>query len=97
MVSSSQLTDLDTWGDLIGYGTSQGGLGVLLEGRSVTLRPHNHQVTGVSIRGSSEGTGGGGVGLMSSSLDGTVRLYDLLDTGETIVSADMLYLVDVER
>ena len=77
IVSSSQLTDLDTWGDLVSYGTTQGGLGVLLEGRSVTLRPHNHQITGVSIRGSSEGTGSGGVGLMSSSLDGTVRLYDL--------------------
>ena len=77
IVSSSQLTDLDTWGDLVSYGTSQGGLGVLLEGRSVTLRPHNHPVTGVSIRASSEGPGGGGVGLMSTSLDGTVRLYDL--------------------
>ena len=75
IVSTSLLTDLDTCGDLVSYGTSEGGVGILLEGRSVTLRPHNHPVTGISIRGSSEGPGG--VGVISSSLDGTVRLYDL--------------------
>ena len=73
IVSTSPVTGLDTWADLLCYGTGDGGVGVLLEGRSVTIRPHHQAVTDVLFR-----AGTGGLGVMSSSLDGTVRLYDLV-------------------
>ena len=72
IVSASTVTGLDSRADLISFGTEDGGVGVLLEGRSVTLRSHNKPVTEVLMRGTN-----GSVGVMSSSLDGTVRLYDL--------------------
>ena len=38
IVSSCPITAIDSFGDFISYGTKEGGVGVLMGGRSVTLR-----------------------------------------------------------
>ena len=68
IVSTSRLTAIDTLGDLITYGTEEGGVGVLVAGRSVTLRPHAEAVTGLLASGSR---------ILSAARDGTVRNTDL--------------------
>ena len=68
IVSTSRLTAIDTLGDFITYGTEEGGVGVLVAGRSVTLRPHAEAVTGLLASGSR---------ILSAARDGTVRNTDL--------------------
>ena len=70
IVSTSAVTALDSCGDFISFGTAEGGVGVVLGGRSVSLRPHSAAVTGLEV---SQGTS-----LVSSSWDGTVRRLDLV-------------------
>ena len=70
IVSTSAVTTLDSCGDLVSFGTAEGGVGVVLGGRSVSLRPHSAAVTGLEV---SQGTS-----LVSSSWDGTVRRLDLV-------------------
>jgi len=72
MVSSSQLTSLDTCSDYICFGTKTGGVGVSLAGRAITIRPHNRQVTRTLLMGKSN------PGILSAALDGTVRMTDLV-------------------
>ena len=69
IVSSSCVTALDSLGDFITFGTEAGGVGVLLGGRSVTIRPHSDTVTDVVTSGAR---------VMSSSMDGSVRTWDLV-------------------
>ena len=64
IVSTSAVTALDSCGDFISFGTAEGGVGVVLGGRSVSLRPHSAAVTGLEV---SQGTS-----LVSSCWDGTV-------------------------
>ena len=64
IVSTSAVTTLDSCGDFISFGTAEGGVGVVLGGRSVSLRPHSAAVTGLEV---SQGTS-----LVSSCWDGTV-------------------------
>eukprot|EP00092_Neocalanus_flemingeri_P022791 GFUD01024712.1.p1 GENE.GFUD01024712.1~~GFUD01024712.1.p1 ORF type:complete len:926 (+),score=251.18 GFUD01024712.1:44-2821(+) len=71
-VSSSDIRSFDTFGDLVCFGDSCGGVGVYLDGRSTTLMIHNQPVTRTLFVGESEGRG-----ILSSALDGTVRLTDL--------------------
>ena len=66
IVSTSAVTALDSCGDFISFGTAEGGVGVVLGGRSVSLRPHSAAVTGLEV---SQGTS-----LVSSSWDGTVSI-----------------------
>ena len=68
IVSTSRLTAIDTIGDFTTYGTEEGGVGVLVAGRSVTLRPHAEAVTGLLASGSR---------ILSAGRDGTVRSTDL--------------------
>jgi len=68
IVSSCPITVIDSFGDFISYGTKEGGVGVLMGGRSVTLRPHSEAVTGLIMNGSK---------ILSCSFDGTVRRWDL--------------------
>ena len=68
IVSTSRLTAIDTIGDFTTYGTEEGGVGVLVAGRSVTLRPHAEAVTGLLTSGSR---------IFSAGRDGTVRSTDL--------------------
>ena len=70
IVSTSAVTTLDSCGDFISFGTAEGGVGVVLGGRSVSLRPHSAAVTGLEV---SQGTS-----LVSSSWDGAVRRLDLV-------------------
>ena len=70
IVSTSAVTTLDSYGDLVSFGTAEGGVGVVLGGRSVSLRPHSAAVTGLEV---SQGTS-----LVSCSWDGTVRRLDLV-------------------
>ena len=70
IVSTSAVTALDSCGDFISFGTAEGGVGVVLGGRSVSLRPHSAAVTGLEV---SQGTS-----LVSSSWDGAVRRLDLV-------------------
>ena len=72
MVSSSQLTSLDTCSDYICFGTKNGGVGVSLASRTITIRPHNRQVTRTLLMGKSN------PGVLSDALDGTVRMTDLV-------------------
>ena len=69
IVSSSSVTALDSLGDFITFGTEAGGVGVLLGGRSATIRPHSDTVTDVVTTGAR---------VMSSSMDGSVRTWDLV-------------------
>ena len=62
------MTAIDTLGDFTTYGTEQGGVGVLVAGRSVTLRPHAEAVTGLLTSGSR---------ILSAARDGTVRNTDM--------------------
>ena len=68
IVSTSRVTAIDTLGDFTTYGTEQGGVGVLVAGRSVTLRPHAEAVTGLLTSGSR---------ILSAARDGTVRNTDM--------------------
>ena len=68
IVSTSAITALGSLGDFVTYGTRAGGVGVLLAQRSLTFRPHSGPVTGLLTSGA---------GILSSSLDGTVRRLDL--------------------
>jgi len=71
-VSRNWLTSVDTCEDFICYGTDVGGVGVMLEGRSVTLRPHNFSVTRTIFMDKNSG-----LRILSAALDGTVRMIDL--------------------
>merc|ERR1719470_673875 len=73
MVSSSELTSLDTFQDYICFGTQSGGVGVSLAGRAITIKPHNRQVTRTLFIGEKNNPG-----ILSAALDGTVRMTDLV-------------------
>ena len=64
-VSSSDIQSVDSLGDLVCYGDRSGGVGVLLDGRSTTLKIHNDLVTRVLFL-----KGGHGNGILSASQDG---------------------------
>ena len=68
IVSSSRVTKIDTHGDFITYGTEEGGVGVQVAGRSLTLRPHAGAVSGLVTSGAR---------ILSAGRDGTVRNTDL--------------------
>eukprot|EP00092_Neocalanus_flemingeri_P024317 GFUD01026373.1.p1 GENE.GFUD01026373.1~~GFUD01026373.1.p1 ORF type:complete len:860 (+),score=265.23 GFUD01026373.1:148-2580(+) len=72
IVSTSQLTSLDSYGDFICYGTQSGGVGLSLGSNSFTLRPHNRPVTRTVFMGSKST-----LRILSAGLDGTVRMTDL--------------------
>jgi len=72
IVSTSELTSLDSYGDFLCYGTKCGGVGVSLASRSLTLRPHNCPVTRTVFIGSKSS-----LKILSAGLDGTVRMTDL--------------------
>ena len=71
-VSTSEIKSVDTLGDLVCFGDSTGGVGVLLDERSTTLKVHNEPVTRTLFLKDRHGNG-----ILSGSQDGTVRLVDL--------------------
>jgi len=73
IISDSRLTSLDSHHDFICYGTSSGGVGIFLSGRSVTFQPHNQEVTRTVFWG-----GHSSLSVVSAALDGAVRLTDLV-------------------
>jgi len=78
-VSSYEVRCVDTCGDLVCFGDSSGGVGVFLDGRSTGLKVHNEPVTRTVFTGGRQGRG-----ILSSSLDGTVRLTDLVKQKVTV-------------
>ena len=72
IVSNKRLTSIDSFHDFISFGTSTGGVGIFLAGRSVTFQPHNKAVSRIIFRG-----GHSSLNVLSSALDGAVRLTDL--------------------
>ena len=75
IVSSSPISCLDSFQDITCYGTRAGGVGVMLAGRSATIRPHNDQVTGLVMEDTK---------VVSSSEDGTVRMTDWMSQKVTL-------------
>merc|ERR1719186_1695768 len=71
-VCNSDIRSVDSCGDLVCYGDSSGCVGVYMAGRSTSLKIHNKPVTRTLFVGDSQGKG-----ILSSALDGTVRLTDL--------------------
>jgi len=69
IVSTASVSCIDSFGDMVTFGTAAGRVGVLLAGRCLTLVPHSDYVTSVLMSGN--GT------FMSTSKDGTARLTDL--------------------
>jgi len=72
IISDSRLTSLDSHHDLICYGTSSGGVGIFLSGRSVTFQPHSQAVSRTVFWG-----GHSSLSVLSAGMDGVVRLTDL--------------------
>merc|ERR1719233_1655284 len=72
IISDSRLTSLDSNHDLICYGTSSGGVGIFLSGRSVTFQPHSQEVSRTVFWG-----GHSSLSVLSAGMDGVVRLTDL--------------------
>lgn len=68
IVSNAAISALDSSADFVSYGTDEGGVGIFLGSRSVTIRPHSDGVTNVILAGTR---------IISSSLDGTIRTFDL--------------------
>jgi len=68
IVSSSAISSIDSFSDLVSYGTEAGGVGVILGSKNVTLRPHSEAVTGLIMNDCN---------ILSSSFDGTIRGFDL--------------------
>merc|ERR1719318_1480155 len=75
LVSSSELTSLDTFQDYVCFGTQSGGVGVSLAGRAITIKPHNRKVTRTLFLGNKNHNG---PGVLSAGLDGTVRMTDMV-------------------
>jgi len=73
MISTDNITSLDSCEEFICFGTESGGVGVTMAGRAFTIKPHNRQVTRTIFTGSK-----GSPSILSSSKDGTVRIFDLV-------------------
>ena len=69
IVAGSTITAVDSMWDLIGYGTEAGGVGLALGTTHINWRPHSRAVTRSLLCDS--------LGLLSCSLDGSVRRTDL--------------------
>ena len=68
LVSTSSVTCIDSYSDLVSYGTENGAVGVLIASHSLNFRPHTDMVSGLVMDGAK---------ILSSSFDGTVRGLDL--------------------
>jgi len=73
LISTDNITSIDSCEDFICFGTESGGVGVTMAGRAFTIKPHNRQVTRTIFTGSK-----GSPSILSASKDGTVRIFDLV-------------------
>merc|ERR1719357_1366607 len=77
-LSKSKINSIDTCGEFVCYGDSDGSVGIYLDGRTTSLLVHSESVTNTVFVDSS------GKSILSSSVDGSVRLTDLVAQSSTI-------------